>query len=405
MANKIVLISDDSDFFDFIRPKLELRKSDELFTFSYDSIIEKLNIINSAVLLVNSENAKEKCLDLLKILDDLPTIVFAYNDDDTYRRKCYRAGAIDFLPILVSDAEFRARMIPALSISALLEKKSQYREVLVNNNILNSTNEVFVDYNYVLDKELSLIHSGVKKAVFAAISPNEKSKFLLNPSTIEAILLNNIRKNDIIMNYAPNKYFLLMFDTDINSAKKIWQKIALKFPEKVYAGLCTVSNQKRQQLINEVLNKLHEAINFDKNILNSNIESLNNSSANLPQAEMYSNFKMFKQDFKRKVENVMIPVFYQIQQKYANKLTGVSIEQNIGDGFGCFYIKNKFSTSCFRLTSPGFSKINIDITYQKDSNIDAKRITIDPEELEQGLLEDLLEQFILEYKRGLDNDN
>ena len=45
-------------------------------------------------------------------------------------------------------------------------------------------------------------------------------------------------------------------------------------------------------------------------------------------------------------------------------------------------------------------KINIDITFQKDSsNIDAKRITLEPEELEQGLLGDLLEQFISEYKK------
>ena len=40
----------------------------------------------------------------------------------------------------------------------------------------------------------------------------------------------------------------------------------------------------------------------------------------------------------------------------------------------------------------------LNITYQKDSeNIDAKRITLEPEELEAGLLGDLLEQFILEY--------
>ena len=40
----------------------------------------------------------EKTLDLLSILKNTPVIVSAYNDDDTFRRKCYRAGMFDFLP-------------------------------------------------------------------------------------------------------------------------------------------------------------------------------------------------------------------------------------------------------------------------------------------------------------------
>jgi hypothetical protein len=108
---------------------------------------------------------------------------------------------------------------------------------------------------------------------------------------------------------------------------------------------------------------------------------------------------MFRQEFSKKIEQVISPVFYQIQQKYVNKLAGVNLQQGTGEGYGVFYIKGKSSSSCFKVTSPGFSKINIDITYQKDAeNIDSKRITIEPEELEAGLLGDLLEQFINEYK-------
>ena len=115
----------------------------------------------------------------------------------------------------------------------------------------------------------------------------------------------------------------------------------------------------------------------------------------------FSNFKMFKQEFGKKIEQVIVPVFYQIQQKYADKFSGIKFEHGSGEGYGSFYIKGNHSISSFRITSPGFSKINIDITCQKGSaNVDAKRITLEPEELEAGLLEDLLEQFILEYKQG-----
>ena len=70
MSSKIALISDDSDFFDFIKLKLELRRSDELFEFCFDEVPDKVNFLESAVLIVNSEQAQQKTLDLLNIFNN-----------------------------------------------------------------------------------------------------------------------------------------------------------------------------------------------------------------------------------------------------------------------------------------------------------------------------------------------
>lgn len=399
MTSKIVLISEDTDFFDFIITKLELRKTDELFSFSFDKILNNLHHISTALVIVNSEGARDKTLEILKLLSKTPVIVCAYNsDDDNYRKQCYREGAFAFIPILTPDSEFRARMIPALTITDLLKKNNTYRELLVQNNVLTQNNEVFIDYNNIIDTQINKIKENGIKAVFAAISPNEKTKFLLQANQIETIILNNIRVNDMLMNYAPNKYFLIMFDTDLKSAEKLWIKISSQFSEKIYAGLVSITNQNRQQLINEALNKLHFLINNDKGILETNVTQVNSSISN-SGIDVYTNFKSFKQNFEKKLENVITPVFYHIQQKYTDKFMGISIQHSICDGLGNFVIKNANSVCSFKINSPGFSKINIDVTFQKNSdNIDAKRITLEPEELEAGLLEDLLEQFIAEYK-------
>ena len=401
MTNRIVLISDDKNFFDFVRTKLALRKSDELFTFSFDVVLEKIELLKNSVLLVNSETSKEKTLDLLNIFKGTPSIVLAFNDDAEYKNKCYKAGAFDYITLLTPDSEFQARMIPALSVSTVLQKNLQYREILVKSNIVMPNNEVFLNYNYIIDKELEDITTYSKKTVFIAVSPNDKAKFLIPQNVIETVILNNIRKNDILMNFAPNKYFLFLFDVDIDSAQNCWNKIKEKLPQKLYAGFSVVLNQKRQQLINEVLNKLHEALSYDKDSINEplnpviGLATINGTNPNC------ANFKLFRKEFEKKLEQVINPVFYQISQKYSGKLNGIILEQATGDGYGTFYIKERHSYSCFKITSPGFSKINIDVTYHQNTNkVDAKRITLDPEELEPGLLEDLLEQFILEYKKG-----
>ena len=406
MANRIVLISDDSDFFEYIKTKLELRKSDELFVYAFDEIPAIIHLLETSVLIVNSENAQEKTIDLLKIFKGTPIIVTAYNEDEVFKRKCYRAGMFDFITLLTPDSEFRVRMLPALSVASILEKNRSYRSVLVENNILKPNSEIYFNYERILDRELEEVHSGKKKAVFGAISPSDKTKFTTVAEVIETIILNNIRKNDILMNYAPSKYFIILFDSDLASAQKLWLKITEQMPQKIHAGLSQITNQNRQQLIDEVLNKLHQAINNDKDVVDVKPEVESVIPTIYSMNSSHGNFKLFRQEFLRKLEQVIAPVFYQVQQRYSGKFTGIAFEQGVGEGYGTFYIKGKYSVACFRVTAPGFSKINIDITFQQaSSDVDVKRITLEPEELESGVLEDLLEQFIAEYKRSLEYDS
>lgn len=392
MQNRIVLISDDSDFFEYVLPKLSLRKSDELYRFGFDSLPECLDLISTSLLIINSESSKEKTLELIKLADGAPCIVFSYNEEDDFKIKAYKAGMLSYFTLMTSDEEFTAKLVPALNTLAVLEKNSVYRNMLVKKNVITDNNEVFIDYSNVLDRELEKIEKKSANAVLMAISPNDKTKFLLKSNQIETAILTNIRKNDILMTYAPNKYFLLLYDTNIDLAKKIWGKIIKSIPEKIYAGFAAAGLKSRQQLINEALNRLHEDMNHDSYI--SSVVDKNSAK----------NFKIFRQEFNKKLDKVMTPVFYQIQQKYNHRLFGMSLEQFIGDGNGVMTIKGRHASGSFKISTPGLSKINIDIIYEptpqstKTKFPQAKRINIEPDELEAGLLEDLLEQFIVEFK-------
>ena len=393
MQGRVVLITNDSDFFEFIAPKLKLRKSDELFRFKFEDIPEKLHLLQTSVLIINSESSKEQTLELLKLLKGSPAIVFSFNEDEIFKLLCLKSGALSYFTPMTSDEEIDVGLSSALNVSSLLIKNLRYREILEKNNCITPNNEVFLDYTNVLDRELDKINKTSTPSVLVAISPNEKTKFLIKPNQIETIILNNIRKNDILMNFAVNKYFLLLFDTDIDGAQKIWAKISSQIPEKIYAGFAKTFSKSRQQLINEALNKLHEAINYEK-FTESMISSENPTN----------NFKQFKHKFNKKIEQVITPTFYHIKQKYTDKLYGVIIEQEIGDGYGILRIKSRQIQSVLKITSAGFSKINIDITYLSgNENIDTKRIALEPDELEAGFLEDLLEQFILEFKKEIND--
>lgn len=395
MQGRIVLVSNDSDFFEFILSKIVLRKNDVVDFLNFTDIPERMNLITPSVLIIDSENSEQQSLALLSIADNAVKLVFAYNNDEKFKVEVYQKGAYAFITPMTSKEELQAILVSALGFSSLLDKNIKYRKMLVEKDMIKSNNEVLLDYNLVLEQELEKVKSENSTCVLVAISPDEKTKFLIQPNQIETIILNNIRKNDLLMSYAVNKYFLLLYDIDVEGARKIWTKICRQLPEKIYAGFTKTLSKNRQQLVNEALNKLHEAINYDK--VYSNMVSNNVNSSKM-------NFKMFRQQLNKKIEKIVIPTFYHIKQKYEEKLFGISIEQEIGEGYSCLWLKGRSFSALFKITSPGFTVVNVDITYiSSPNNIDAKRISLSPDEFEAGLLEDLLEQFILEFKKEVNN--
>lgn len=399
MQNRIVLVSDDSDFFEYISPKFNIRKSDELYRFGFDEIPDKLDWINKSLLIINSESSRAKTLDLLNLVNSAVCIIFSYNTDESFLTNCYKLGMLSYITVMTSDEEFQSKVNSALKIVKLVGKNSLYRDILVENKLITPNNEVFLNYNKILDFELEKIKQNASQAVLLAISPNEKTKFLLQPNQIETLILSNIRKDDILMNYAPNKYFLLLQNINILDGENIWSKIKEKFPEKIYAGIVQImSTKNRSQLVSEALNKLHESINKKENesVLAENDSNIANE-----------NFKIFRKEFNKNFEKIVVPVFYQFQQKYNEKIFGISIGHEVGDGYGILSIKSRNILGIFKITSPGFSKINFDIMYndiKKEERLSSKRITLEPNELETGVIEDLLEQFMKEFRNEAENE-
>ena len=100
------------------------------------------------------------------------------------------------------------------------------------------------------------------------------------------------------------------------------------------------------------------------------------------------------EQFNKMLEQVLTPIFYQMQVKYEARFCNTKIIQNITPDVSNFLIKGEYFDSEFKLKSSGFSAITIDIVH----NTKEKRITLDLNELEPKTLEVLLEEFIQEHK-------
>ena len=392
---RIVLVSDDSNFFVYIIPKLLLRKSDEIYRYGFDNFDCNSELFRAALVVINSENAESKTMDLLEKIKDVPTIVFAYNENPDFMLSAYKKGMNEYLSLLISDEELQAKMVPLFINVSLLEKNLQFREMLHNNKLLLQDSDTYTDYNSILDFEIEKINATSQSAVLAAISTQEKNKAKIKPFELEKILSNNIRKSDVLMKYAINRYFLILHNVNLELAKKIIDNIIKKIPDKIFVGYANILSKKRQQVVDEVLNRLHEAIKYDKDYVRSEknpIKELGSTN---------ENFKVFKQEFNKKIEQIITPAFYHTQLKYNNSqecLVDVSIEND--NRF--LQIRTRNKTGKFSITTPGYTKINIDLSLVNNSNqqTDLKRITLEPDELEFVMLTDLLERFMMDFTKG-----
>jgi len=110
------------------------------------------------------------------------------------------------------------------------------------------------------------------------------------------------------------------------------------------------------------------------------------------------NFKLFKQAFMKKFENVIIPVFFRMQKLYEEKLFETKIKQYSTPNLSSFVLQSKSKTSELKITYPGFAKINIDFVHGGFDSPENKRISLDLNELNEEVLAEIIETFVQEFK-------
>ena len=74
-------------------------------------------------------------------------------------------------------------------------------------------------------------------------------------------------------------------------------------------------------------------------------------------------FKLFKQLFVKKMENVITPVFYKLQSTYDGTLPETKIEQYTDENRCIFHLRSPKQTSRLTIVYPGFAKVVIYITH------------------------------------------
>ncbi len=381
MKAGVLVISNDNVVFDFIRPKLVLlRNSDSVYECSYDEALENISKLAPEIVIIYCGYDLHSFVELAKKIT-LPVIVCFDDIDTEYLLTACDCGISDFFTRKSTSEEILARVMLLLKNRNIKEKCEINFDILRENNLIDSCgfyNNPEKIFPYFLRRydygTFILLSSGMKDL-------KQELQRLLRDTDIKAAGYGNV-------------YYIFLPNVDIDGAVAVVKKISALWTD-VHAGICSHCGEKDFAQLNNVLeNALNVAAASKKEyiIIDENLMPAGNWIEKIKTNK--KNFKLFKQEFNKMLEQVLTPVFYQIQSKYEQKMYNTRFFHSITPEISIFKIMGEYFDSEFRLKSSGFSAVNIEIIH----NTKEKRVTIDINNLEPKTIEVLLEEFIEEHK-------
>ncbi len=386
MKAGVLIVSNDKTIFDFIKPKLVLlRNNDNIYEADYNDALDVIDKYSPQIVILNCGYDLHAFSELLKRIK-IPVVACFENINPEYLLTAYDYGIADFITRKSTSEEILARVMSLLKTTIVIEKKDAAIDILKNNQIIDELG-FFSSPEKVYPYFLNRYDTGT----FVIFSVQETLD-----NRIQKIISESLRESDIKAQGIGNIYYVFMPFTDIDGAVAVVKKIISKAEGlAVYAGICSHYGNKDFHALNNILeNALNVAVASKKEyiIIDDNLTPSSNWIEKISSNK--KNFKLFKQEFNKMLEQVLTPVFYQVQAKYETRFYNTKIVHSITPELSVFKIMGEFFDSEFKLRSSGFSAITIDIIH----NTDEKKITIDINDLEPKTLEVLLEEFVEEHR-------
>ena len=403
--NNIVLVSDNKEALEAIESNLMLlRKFDYIFSCDFLSAKNAVAKNRPDVVILYSNIFDERLLEFIKSINSQPILAVGdeLSDDDLIN--IYEAGAEDFITLNHSQAEFLVRVMACMKRSSSMKRASRNEEILTQIGILKKNTTFYSSkYTPAVFKNLIKSHINAKyQDTVLAIAPDIEIKNRCSLDYLANILKENLRDDDVI-GFGKEKLYVLLANTNTQGALNVYNKLKSTMPEDytISAGVLEV---KKEMPLDMILKNADSAL-FDALSLKNNVVVQDDFSIAAAMnwldkpIKKQKSFKLFKKAFMKKVETVVVPVFYQKQQLAEQRLFETKIEQSSNDMKSTFSLEKGSAKALLEITYPGSVKINIDIFNNINENAEPEHSSYERSQINEKMLGDILDKFIRTFQK------
>ena len=412
MSGNIILISDDKRVEEILKPKIILlREVDEFCTKSYsDTDIGTPDVI--LIYCSEDKEQQERCLDLIRSLKTNPAlyatsiilVVDIFNRG--FMMNAYAENINDYLLVNSEKSSVLIKLMWAFRQNSLIKELKKRKEFLTDFGVVDKVSG-FYSSKYrekIFNHELNYLNTNRAFNSIVLIGAGEKAKATFGYDELVSAVKTSVRASDIVFSGLNEKLYILLPDTPIDKACKLFRKIKLKLNFEVIAAITDISGKSFDIIEKSLLANISKAeCEKDKFIIVSDGSTLKNEDDGTWQDwfshENKTNFKIFKQSYKKKLEKVITPVFYQVQKRYEEKLFEIKIEQTIGESSSKFALIKDEHRSELEVNYNGFSKIHINIVHEGLDSPENQKFDISLPDITEDNITKILEDFIDTYTK------
>ena len=372
--NNIILITDNPETEKIVLEKLVLlRKNDNIRTCTYSNIKNAL---------------KESLFSLVILVED---------EDVDF-------GIYDYLSINSDDYDFMIKAVNCFKYRMQKDENSRNQKFLKVMGVIDSKTGLY-HQKYLKDVFIDLTEDlKIRYGTFTILSLDDSNKTKVSTNRLARVLKANLREDDIIAQARGGKFYIILPNIDLIGTKTVLQKIQDKMGEnfKLRAGISKIGINSFETLEKNSNDGLVSALQNDvlAVCLEDNIDVQNTWLEDDVSETKTKEYKLFKNAFTNKMENVITPIFYRYQKTYETKLTNTQVSQYANNIECVFSLKNDKVHSELVLMYDGFAKFKLEINHSGLDSAENTKSEIPLNKLTDKLLISLLRQLKDEYKRS-----
>ena len=404
----ILIISNEQEKSNNIKSKIKLlRGYDSVRIVSYVEAISVLNTTMPTMIIVYCEPQNPltiiKEIRTIGYLDKVPILYIEDSFDEEKLMTAFDYGIDDFFYLDNADSIMLMRILLLLQKKTLYKKIEVEREILVSTNIIDKNLDIYTKEKAPIVLKTFFrksIEENCKNAIFMYIRmmPKEGSRFDINK--ISQKIRSMLRADDVMTYGKSSGFYLVVYDAGRSGSEAVYAKIKAAFASEYDVfGCATVINRSFEEIENIIYNEMK--VQIDKNSEFKYLTDIDFKEMSIDtkiQDEKQVQFKDFKKEFLKSFEPIVAPVFYAVQSTNIDKFPDAEIKYYINENESKFYINGKGKTAELTITYPTYMNIIVDIRHYDDAgNTYVRRHTIDFEDFSEDKITQLLNNMITKF--------
>lgn len=407
--NNIILITDNPETEKIVLEKLVLlRKNDNIRTCTYSNIKNALKeSLFSLVILIEDEDVDftlKYVKTIKQVNPDVEVLLVLNKINLELILKAYDDGIYDYLSINSDDYDFMIKAVNCFKYRMQKDENSRNQKFLKVMGVIDSKTGLY-HQKYLKDVFIDLTEDlKIRYGTFTILSLDDSNKTKVSTNRLARVLKANLREDDIIAQARGGKFYIILPNIDLIGTKTVLQKIQDKMGEnfKLRAGISKIGINSFETLEKNSNDGLVSALQNDvlAVCLEDNIDVQNTWLEDDVSETKTKEYKLFKNAFTNKMENVITPIFYRYQKTYETKLTNTQVSQYANNIECVFSLKNDKVHSELVLMYDGFAKFKLEINHSGLDSAENTKSEIPLNKLTDKLLISLLRQLKDEYKKS-----